>query len=83
MNFSDITRDFVNIIIVYETEEGRSVKLEALGKLDATYVHTLGLIWQAMCRAAQEAVSDHSSPFSPLTFPTQNDLLKVLPDLLM
>ena len=61
--------------------EGRSVKLEALGVIDENYIHTLDLIWQAMESAAQEAPSDHSGPFSLLTLPTQNDLLKVLPDL--
>ena len=34
-----------------------------------------------MKRVAQEAPSDYSGPFSPLTLPTQNDLLKVLDDL--
>ena len=66
---------------MYETSEGRSVKLEALGKIDDTYIQTLDFIWQAMQRAAQEAPSDYSGPFLPLTLPTQNDLLKVLPDL--
>ena len=83
VNFSDTNKGFVNIIITYETVEGRSVKLEALGEIDDTYVHTLDFIWQAMRRAAQEAPSDYSGPFAPLTLPTQNDLLKVLPDLLM
>ena len=81
VNFSDIAKGFVNIIIMYETTEGRSVKLEALGKIDDTYVHTLDFIWQAMQRAAQEAPSDYSGPFASLTLPTQNDLSKVLPDL--
>ena len=66
---------------MYETEEGRSVKLEALSVIDKNYIHTLDFIWQAMKRAAQEAPGDHSGPFSSLTLPTQNDLLKVLPDL--
>ena len=48
VHFSDITRGFVNIIIMYKTMEGRSVKLEALGEIDDTYVHTLDFIWQAM-----------------------------------
>ena len=34
-----------------------------------------------MKRAAQEAPSDYSGPFSPLTLPTHNDLLKILDDL--
>ena len=44
VNFSDIAKGFVNIIIMYETMEGRSVKLEALGEIDDTYVHTLDFI---------------------------------------
>ena len=81
VNFSDVPRGFVNVIIMYENIEGQSVKLEAIGKIDKDYVQTLDFIWQAMKRAAQEAPSDHSGPFSPLTLPTQNDLLKVLDDL--
>ena len=34
VNFSDVPRGFVNVIIMYENIEGRSVKLEAIGKLD-------------------------------------------------
>ena len=77
VNFSDIPRGFVNVIIMYKNVEGRSVKLEAMGKIDRNYVQTLDFIWQAMKRAAQEAPSDYSGPFSSLTLPTQNDLLKV------
>ena len=83
VDFSNIPKGHVNVIIMYETLEGRPVKLEALGTIDENYIHTLDFIWQAMKRAAQEAPSDHTSPFSPLTFPTQNDLLKVLPDFKM
>ena len=83
VNFSDISKGQVNVIIMYETAEGRSVKLEALGTLDQSYVHTLDFILQAMTRAAQEAPSDPNSPFAPLTLPTQNDLYKVLCDLEM
>ena len=61
--------------------EGRSVKLEAIGEIDKNYIHTLDFIWQAMKRAAQEAPSDYFGPFSSLTLPTHNDLLKVLHDL--
>ena len=64
-------------------EEGRSVKLETLGKIDNTYVHTLDFIWQSMCRAAQEAPIDCSGPFAPLILPTHNDLLKTLPEMLV
>ena len=48
VNFSDITRGFMNIIIMYETMERWSEKLEPLGEIDGTYVHTLDFIWQAM-----------------------------------
>ena len=81
VNFSDVPRGFLNVIIMYENVEGRSMKLEAVGKIDKDYVQTLDFIWQAMKRAAQEAPSDYSGPFSSLTLPTQNDLLKVLNDL--
>ena len=81
VNFSDIYNGYVNVIIMYKNIEGRSVKLEAVGKIDKDYVHTLEFLWQAMKRAAQEAPSDCSGPFSPLTLPTHNDLLKVLHEL--
>ena len=80
VNFSDIPKGFVNVIM-YKDVEGQSVKLEAIGEIDKNYIHTLDFIWQAMKRAAQEAPSDHSGPFSSLTLPTHNDLLKVLHDL--
>ena len=81
VNFSEVPRGFVNVIIMYKNVEGRSVKLEAIGEIDKNYVHTLDFIWQAMKRAAQEAPSDYFGPFSSLTLPTHNDLLKVLHDL--
>ena len=81
VNFSNVSRGFVNVIIMYKNIEGPSVKLEAMGKIDKNYVQTLDFIWQAMKRAAQEAPSDYSGPFSSLTLPTQNDLLKVLDNL--
>ena len=56
------------------------MKLEAMGNIDRDYVQTLDFLWQAMKRAAQEAPSDYSGPFSPLTLPTGNDLLKILDD---
>ena len=34
VNFSDIPRGFVNVIIMYDDMEGWSVKLEAMGKID-------------------------------------------------
>ena len=83
VNFSHIDRGIVNVIITYVTEEGQSVKLEALGEINDTYVHTLDFIWQAMQRAAQEAPIDYSGPFAPLTLPTHNDLLKTLPEMLL
>ena len=83
VNFSNIAKGTVNVIITYDTEEGRSVKLEALGEIDNTYIHTLNFIWQAMRRAAQEALIDCSGPFAPLTLPTYNDFLKTLPEMLM
>ena len=82
VNFFNISNGFVNIIIMYETEEGRPVKMEALGTIDKNYPHTLNFIWQAMRRATQEAPSDYSGPFASLASPTQNDLLKILPNLM-
>ena len=32
VNFSDISKGFVNVTIMYKDVEGRSVKLEAIGK---------------------------------------------------
>ena len=81
VNFSDISRGFVNVTIMYKDVEGRSVKLEAMGNIDKDYVQTLDFLWQAMKKAAQEAPSDYSGPFLPLTLPTHNDLLKILNDL--
>ena len=81
VNFSDLYKGYVNVIIMYKDVEGRSVKLEAIGKIDKDYVHTLDFLWQAMKRAAQEAPSDYSGPFSSLTLPTHNDLLKILSNL--
>ena len=40
VNSSDITKGFVNVIIMYKDVEGRSVKLEAIGQIDKNYVHT-------------------------------------------
>ena len=41
VNFSDIYKGYVNVIIMYRDVEGQSVKLEAVGKIDKDYVHTL------------------------------------------
>ena len=81
VNFSDVSRGFVNVIIMYKDVEGRSVKLEAMGNMDKEYVQTLDFLWQAMKRAAQEAPSHYSGPFSSLTLPSHNDLLKILNEL--
>ena len=81
VNFSNKSRGFVNVIIMYKDVEGKSVKLEAMGEIDKDYVQTLDFLWQAMKRAAQEAPSDYSGPLSSLTLPTHNDLLKILNDL--
>ena len=43
---------YIHKMFFYKTAEGRSVKLEALGEIDDTYVHTLDFIWQSMRRAA-------------------------------
>ena len=51
VNFSDIPKGFVNVIIMYKDIEGRSVKLEAIGKIDRDYFQTLDFLWQAMCHA--------------------------------
>ena len=83
VNFSNIPKGHVNVIIMYKTTEGRSVKLEAVGVIDQNYIHLLDFIWQALRRAAQEAPSDQSGPFSSLILPTHNDLLKILPELEM
>ena len=50
VNFSNISRGFVNVIIMYKDVEGRSVKLEAMGNIDKDYVQTLDFLWQAMKR---------------------------------
>ena len=80
VNFSDPYKGYVNVIIMYKDVEGWSVKLEAVGKIDKDYVQTLDFLWHAMKRAAQEAPSDYSGPFTSLTLPTHNDLLKILDD---
>ena len=40
VNFSDISRGFVNVIIMYKDVEGRSVKLEAMGEIGKDHVQT-------------------------------------------
>ena len=81
VNFSNMSTGFINVIIMYKDVEERSVRLEALGNIDKDYVQTLDFLWQAIKRAAQDAPSDYSGPFSSQTLPTHNDLLKILDDL--
>ena len=69
VKFSDMSKGFVNVIIMYKDVEGRSVKLEAMGNIDKDHVQTLDFLWQAMKRATQEVPSDYSGPFSSLTLP--------------
>ena len=45
LNFSDICRGFVNVLIMYKDVEGRSVKLEAMENIDKDYVPTLDFLW--------------------------------------
>ena len=45
VNFSDVPRGFVNVIIMYKNIEGQLVKLEAIGKINKDYVQTLDFIW--------------------------------------
>ena len=40
VNFSNMSKGFVNVIIMYKDVEGRSVKLEAMGNIDKEYVQT-------------------------------------------
>ena len=41
VNFSDISRGFINVIIMYKDVEGRSVKLEAMGNIDKDFMSKL------------------------------------------
>ena len=52
VNFSDVSRGFVNVIIMYKDVEGRSVKLEAMGNMDKEYVQTLDFLWKAMKKSS-------------------------------
>ena len=45
VNFSDVPRGSVKVIIMYKNMEGWSVKLEAIEKIDNDYVQTLDFIW--------------------------------------
>ena len=69
VNFSCIDLRIVHVIILYNTPEGRSVKLEAFGKFGPEYQEILNFVWEACKRAILEAEVDLSGPFIPLTFP--------------
>ena len=71
VNFSRIDLGIVHVIISYNTQEGRSVKLEAFGKFGTKYQETLNFVWEACKRAILEAEVDLSGPFIPLTFPLE------------
>ena len=45
VNFSDLYKGYVNVIIMYKDVEGQSVKLEAIGKIDKDYIQTLDFLW--------------------------------------
>ena len=45
---------------MYNTQEGRSVKLEAFGKFGPEYQETLNFVWEACKRAVLEAEVDLS-----------------------
>ena len=70
VNFSRIELRIVHVIITYNTQEGRSVRLEAFGKFGPEYQETLNFVWEACKRAILEAEVDLSGPFIPLTFPS-------------
>ena len=69
VNFSQLDRGIVHIIISYNTAEGKPVKLEAQGSIGPDYMTTLEFIWQAMKRAIIEAPGDYSGPFTILALP--------------
>ena len=49
VNFSNINKGLVHVIIMYKTLEGQSVKLEAVCAIDETYIHNLDFIGK-LCR---------------------------------
>ena len=66
---------------MYNDVEGRSVKLEAVGKIDNDYVQTLDFLWQAMKEQPKRHQVIILVLFNQRTLPTHNDLLKILNDL--
>ena len=76
VNFSQIDKGLVHVIIAYVTAEGHPVNLEAKGKIGLDYMTTLEFIWQAMKRAVAEAPTDYSGPFTILALPLPNHLYR-------
>ena len=74
VNFSQIDKGLVHVIINYVTADGRPVSLEAKGIIGNDYMVTLEFIWQAMKRAVLEAPADYSGPFITLALPLPNYL---------
>ena len=70
VNFSRIDLRIVHVIILYNTPEGQSVKLEAFGKFGPNYQEILKFVWEACKRAIMEAEVDLSGPFVSLAFST-------------
>ena len=74
VNFSEIDKGIVHLIITYVMAEGWPVGLEAKGIIGTDYMLTLEFIWQAMKRAVIEAPADYSGPFIILALPLPNYL---------
>ena len=74
VNFSQIDKGLVHVIINYVTADGWPVSLEAKGIIGNDYMVTLEFIWQAMKRAILEAPADYSGPFITLALPLPNYL---------
>ena len=68
VNFSQLDLRIVHVIILYNTIEGRSVKLETFQKVGPNYKEILEFVWEACKRAIMEAHLDLAEPFIPLTF---------------
>ena len=66
---------------MYKDVEGRSVKVEAIGKIDKDYVHTLDFLLASHEKSSPKGTKWLFRSFSLLTLPTHNDLLKILSDL--
>ena len=48
VNFSRVDLRIVHMIILYDTQEGRSVKLETFGKFGPKYQETLIFVWGSL-----------------------------------